>query len=90
MRIDSNLSSNPSNVDSYEPNLAICEYLANRCQQSALNCIRRLNDLLARRWKRDQSTLEPHTHNIVKFNIAILLILQGRRDCALLLLQDIY
>jgi hypothetical protein len=57
MQVDSTLNSNPCNLDSYEPNLAICEYMANRCQQSALNCIRKLNELLARKWKRDQSTL---------------------------------
>lgn len=82
------MNGNPTNHDSYEPNLAICEYLANRCQQTALNCLRRLNDLLQRKFKRSQSELQ--TQAIVKFNLAVLLILQGRRDIALLLLEEVY
>lgn len=85
----SNLTSNPSNIDSYEPNLIICEYLANRCQPSSANCLRKLNDLLSRKFKRDQPT-EQQTQCIVKLNLAILLILQGRRDSALLILSEIY
>jgi hypothetical protein len=64
--------------------------MANRCQQSALNCLRKLNDLLARKFKRDQPTHEPHTHNLIKLNIAVLLILQGRRDCAIPILTDVF
>lgn len=64
--------------------------MANRCQQSALNCLRKLNDLLTRKFKRDQPTHEPHTHNLIKLNIAVLLILQGRRDCALPILTDVF
>jgi hypothetical protein len=86
----SSFSSNPSNLDSYEPNLYICEYLANRCQQSALNTLKKLNDLIARKYKREANRADPQTENIIKLNIAVLMILQGRRDNALVLLREIY
>ena len=86
----SSFSSNPSNLDSYEPNLYICEYMANRCQQSALNTLKKLNDLIARRYKREANRADPQTENIIKLNIAVLMILQGRRDYALVLVREIY
>jgi predicted negative regulator of RcsB-dependent stress response len=78
------------NIDSYEPNLAICEYLANRCQQSSLNCLRKLNDILTRKLKRNPNRTDCQTESIIKLNIAILFILQGKRDNALVILNDIY
>ena len=51
--------------------------------------MRKLNDLLARKFKRDQPT-DQQTQNIVKLNLVVLLILQGRRDAAILLLEEIY
>lgn len=81
---------NSINIDSYEPNLAICEYLSNRCQQSSLNCLRKLNDLLARRLKRDPARTDSQTECILKLNIAILLVLQGKRDNALVVLAELY
>jgi hypothetical protein len=80
----------PVNIDSYEPNLAICEYLANRCQPAALNCLKKLNDILNRKLKRDPNRGDPQTECIIKLNIIVLLILQGRRDSALLLLSELY
>jgi hypothetical protein len=88
--LGSNLSVNSINIDSYEPNLAICEYLSNRCQQSSLNCLRKLNDLLARRLKRDPARTDSQTECILKLNIAILLVLQGKRDNALVVLAELY
>lgn len=88
--LPSNLAVSSINIDSYEPNLAICEYLANRCQQSSLNCLRKLNDILTRKLKRNPNRTDCQTESIIKLNIAILFILQGKRDNALVILNDIY
>jgi hypothetical protein len=89
MRI-SLLASSNLNIDSYEPNLAICEYLSNRCVQTSINCHRKLSEWLSKKSKRENYKLDCHTESIVKFNIAILLILLGKRDNALLVMTDIY
>lgn len=84
------LASSNLNIDSYEPNLAICEYLSNRCVQTSINCHRKLSEWLMKKSKRENYKLDCHTESIVKFNIAILLILLGKRDNALLVMTDIY
>jgi hypothetical protein len=86
----SNLTLNAVNIDSYEPNLAITEYMANRCNQSALNSLRKLNDILVRKYRREHLLQDPQTEQIIKLNIVVHLILQGKRDYALLLLKEIY
>jgi len=62
--------------------------MANRCQQSTLNCMRKLNDLHIRKYQRDR--LAPQTEATIKVNLAVLLVLQGRRDQALILLNEVY
>lgn len=84
------MASSNLNIDSYEPNLAICEYLSNRCVQTSINCHRKLSEWLMKKSKRENYKLDCHTESIVKFNIAILLILLGKRDNALLVMTDIY
>lgn len=86
MKSCSALTSNTINIDSYEPNLAVCEYLTNRCTQSSLNCLRKLNDLISRKIKREAQKLDGHTESLIKLNVAVLLILMGKRDNALLML----
>lgn len=64
--------------------------MSNRCQQSALNSLKKLNDIITRKYKREGTRNDPQTENIVKLNIAILMTLQGRRDGALVVLREVY
>lgn len=47
------LTANPTNIESYEPNLILSEYMANRCHQTAINCLRKLNDLHLRKFRKE-------------------------------------
>lgn len=64
--------------------------MANRCQQSAVNCLKKLNDIITRKYRREGNRNDPQTENIVKFNIAVLMILQGKRDNAMIILKEVY
>ena len=64
--------------------------MANRCQQSAVNCLKKLNDIITRKYRREGNRNDPQTENIVKFNIAVLMILQGKRDNAMVILKEVY
>lgn len=84
------MASSNLNIDSYEPNLAICEYLANRCVGTSISCHRKLVEWLGKKYKRENYKLDWQTESIVKLNIGILLVLVGKRENALLLMTDIY
>ena len=65
--------------------------MANRCHQTALNCLRKLNDLHLRKFRKDTHNHQPsQTEATLMLNMSALLVLQGRREQALLLLKEVY
>ena len=79
------------NVQSYEPNLAICEYLNNgRTTNASHVCIRKLNNLISKKSKKDSEMYDNMTVQLMKYNIGILMLLNGKKENAYLLINDIY
>lgn len=87
----SQLNTTNINSDSYEPNLAICEYLSNgRSQNASHVCIRKLNNLIIKKNKRETELYEQMTMQLMKYNVSILMLLNGKKENAHLLISDIY
>lgn len=79
------------NIESYEPNLAICEYLSNgRTLNASHVCIRKLNNLLSKKTKRENELYDHMTLQLMKYNIGILMLLNGKKENACLLVNDVY
>lgn len=79
------------NAESYEPNLAICEYLNNgRTLNASHVCIRKLNSLISKKNKKDSELYDLMTLQLMKYNIGILMLLNGKRENAYLLISDVY
>lgn len=53
-------------------------------------CLRKLGALLLKKTKKDNDHYERVTDQILKYNIAILMMLTGRKDSAYAILSDIY
>jgi hypothetical protein len=74
--------------------VAVCEYLSNRCTQASLNCLKKLNDILPKKMRpesdEEDASMELRSEHVIKYNIAVLLILLGKRDNALQVIKEVY
>ena len=68
----------------------VCEYLGNRSIQSSQQCIRKLSQLLAKKSKKDNDHYERLTEQLIKYNLGILMAMNGKKENAFILLNDIY
>lgn len=86
----SQLNSININIESYEPNLAISEYLSNgRTLNASHVAIRKLNNLLSKKNKKDNEIYEHMTLQLMKYNIGILMLLNGKKENAYMLIADV-
>lgn len=86
----SQLNSININIESYEPNLTISEYLSNgRTLNASHVAIRKLNNLLSKKNKKDNEMYEHMTLQLMKYNIGILMLLNGKKENAYMLIADV-
>jgi hypothetical protein len=53
-------------------------------------CIRKLNSLIAKKNKKDNELYDQMTLQLMKYNIGILMLLNGKKENAYLLISDVY
>lgn len=64
--------------------------MLSRTLNSSQVCLRKLSTLLAKKSKKENDHYERITDQIIKYNIAILMLLTGRKENAYMLISDIY